>query len=188
MKIKKTLRYFSTFALAGLLTISLVVVHTQPAFAVQPSENRFLTCAIHNVTSFYASEAWWENEYNSSNEIAEGLEAAFSYWTSIPDEILLQGDEALAEWQKAHPSPQTRASVIGCVGAIAWLIGSNVVGAAKIFKIKKYINALGGVAKAVELMWKASFKWEKIKAAGGALAGLGAELLGITEVRDQCFS
>ncbi|MDO4665358.1 MAG: hypothetical protein Q4A71_03990 [Actinomycetaceae bacterium] len=40
----------------------------------------------------------------------------------------------------------------------------------------------------MKIMWRASFKIEKMKATGGALAELGAELLGITGVKDQCFS
>ena len=44
------------------------------------------------------------------------------------------------------------------------------------------------IKNTVKLMWKASFKIEKMKAAGGALAELGAELLGVSGVKKQCFS
>lgn len=81
-----------------------------------------------------------------------------------------------------------RASFWGCVGSLSWLIGSTAVSGVKIFKIKKYMQELGGVTNAVKLMWGASFTKEKILAAGGALAGLGAEILGIKGVKDNCFS
>ncbi|SBN64709.1 hypothetical protein GA0004736_3673 [Curtobacterium sp. 9128] len=54
--------------------------------------------------------------------------------------------------------------------------------------IKKLFDGLGGVAKAVQLFWGASFKWEKIQALVGAAAALGAELLGIAAVKQRCFS
>ena len=37
-------------------------------------------------------------------------------------------------------------------------------------------------------LWGASFSWEKIRALGGAAAALGAELIGVTAVRQKCFS
>ncbi|MBF4607720.1 hypothetical protein [Curtobacterium sp. VKM Ac-1393] len=77
----------------------------------------------------------------------------------IPEAVLLAGDDALGQWV-----------------------------AAKILKIKRLIDSLGGVTKAVRLFRGASFKWEKIQAIGGAAAALGAELLGIAAVKQKCFS
>lgn len=74
------------------------------------------------------------------------------------------------------------------MGAIGVAIGGALVPAAKILKIKKLVAQLGGIKKAVEIFWGASFAWEKIQAIGGPIAALGAELLGITAVRAQCFS
>lgn len=54
-------------------------------------------------------------------------------------------------------------------------------------RIKRLINSLGCVTKAVRIMWGASFSWEKIRALGGAAAALGAELLGIAAVKRGCF-
>lgn len=48
-------------------------------------------------------------------------------------------------------------------------------------------NSLGGVTKAVRIIWGASFSWEKIRALGGAAAALGAEILGIAAVKRGCF-
>jgi hypothetical protein len=119
------------------------------------------------------------------------LESALGLLAEIPDEVLIAGDAALAAWMNAtHPelAKTARADVVGCVGAIAILIASTAFPAAKILKIKSLIGALGGVTKAVQLFWGASFKWEKIRALGGAAAALGAELLGISAVKQKCFS
>jgi len=80
-----------------------------------------------------------------------------------------------------------RASILECTGAIAVLIASTAFPVAKILKIKRLINSLGGVTKAVRIMWGASFSWEKIRALGGAAAALGAELLEVAAVKRGCF-
>ncbi|AWB83094.1 hypothetical protein C3E79_00140 [Corynebacterium liangguodongii] len=81
----------------------------------------------------------------------------------------------------------TYASVWGCTQAILGVTAGNLVGAAKLLKIKKYISALGGVGEAVRLMWGASFSYEKMMALGGALGALAGELSGVTAVRNECF-
>jgi hypothetical protein len=122
---------------------------------------------------------------------AADLEQGLELISEIPDPVLLAGDAAVQRWvAENHPEllRGTRADIVGCAGAIAWLIASTAIPAAKILKIKKLIDGLGGVAKAVQLFWGASFKWEKIQALGGAAAALGAELLGIAAVKQKCFS
>ncbi|MFJ6533287.1 hypothetical protein [Microbacterium sp. NPDC091662] len=113
--------------------------------------------------------------------------------TSIPDDVLLAGDEATATWIQANLAPSggsltARADVFGCIGAITLAIAGVAFPAAKILKIKKLADELGGVAKAVQLLWGASFNFEKVQAAGGALAALGAELIGISEIKAKCFT
>ncbi|WP_139195139.1 hypothetical protein [Curtobacterium sp. MCBA15_001] len=122
---------------------------------------------------------------------AGDLERGLALIDEIPEAVLLAGDLALRDWvTSTHPELVTtsRADIVGCAGAIAWLIASTAIPAAKILKIKRLIEGLGGVAKAVQLFWGASFKWEKIQALGGAAAALGAELLGIAAVQQKCFS
>jgi hypothetical protein len=122
---------------------------------------------------------------------ATELEQGLGLIHEIPDAVLLRGEAALQVWiSERHPEllRGTRADIIGCTGAIAWLIASTAIPVAKILKIKRLIDTLGGVAKAVRIFWGASFSWEKIKALGGAAGALAAELIGITAVKQKCFS
>ncbi|MGJ4049839.1 hypothetical protein ACN4DP_03060 [Corynebacterium macclintockiae] len=57
----------------------------------------------------------------------------------------------------------------------------------KIVKIKRLIKDLGGLKEAVQIMWGASFSYEKMQAAGGTLAALAGEFFGITGIREKCF-
>ncbi|OLM09510.1 hypothetical protein Ae706Ps2_5972c [Pseudonocardia sp. Ae706_Ps2] len=121
----------------------------------------------------------------------EGLTLFLERISAVPDSVLRQGDSVAQDWLRSHYSVvggQSRASVVGCVGAIGVAVGGVLVPAAKILKIKKLVAQLGGVKEAVQTFWGASFRWEKIQAIGGPVAALGAELLGITAVRTQCFS
>jgi hypothetical protein len=140
-----------------------------------------------------------ENKFSPEEELisrdlgheSADLERGLALIEEIPEAVLAAGDTATQEWLRAnHPELLTasRADVVGCAGAIAWLIASTAIPAAKILKIKRLIDSLGGVSKAVRLFWGASFKWEKIQALGGAAAALGAELLGIAAVKQKCFS
>lgn len=122
---------------------------------------------------------------------AADLEGGLALIDEIPDYVLLSGDVALQGWVATnHPEMLrgTRADIVGCAGAIAWLIASTAIPAAKILKIKRLIETLGGVSKAVRIFWGASFSHEKLKALGGVAGALAAELLGITSVQQKCFS
>ncbi|MDK8799382.1 hypothetical protein [Corynebacterium coyleae] len=123
---------------------------------------------------------------------AQQMEADLKTIMSIPDEVLLQGDAATQTWVQQNlvtgtPGVTTYASVLGCTGAITGMIAGNLVGAAKLLKIKRYIKELGGVAEAVRVMWGASFSYEKLQALGGAVGALAAELVGIAGVQEKCF-
>lgn len=120
---------------------------------------------------------------------AVDVERGLALIESIPEAVLLSGQTAYEEWVSGNPTMQraARASILECTGAIALLIASTAFPVAKILKIKRLINSLGGVTKAVRIMWGASFSWEKIRALGGAAAALGAELLGVAAVKRGCF-
>lgn len=118
---------------------------------------------------------------------AEALRRLFDHYESIPDIVLEQGDEALQAWEEAHLQ-EGRAGFWGCAAAVAGVIATTAFPAAKILKIKKLIKALGGVRSAIKIMAGASFNYEKLKALGGAVAALAAELTGIGSVKSQCFA
>jgi hypothetical protein len=107
----------------------------------------------------------------------------------VPESVLVEGQVAYDAWIASNPQilRSARASVLECTAAIALLIASTAFPVAKILKIKRLISSLGGVTKAVRIMWGASFSWEKIRALGGAAAALGAELLGVAAVKRGCF-
>ncbi|GAA2955241.1 hypothetical protein [Glutamicibacter sp. BW77] len=111
----------------------------------------------------------------------------------IPESVLLQGDEATRQWISEHLVQGTgiegvasAAGFLECSGAILLAIGTTAIPVAKILKIKKLMNSLGGVNEAIRIMWGASFSYEKLQALGGAAAALGAELLGIAAIKTGC--
>lgn len=170
-------------ALAIALSIITVPANATPAQTVEVTASAPGATSPGNLDQALDAEA---------QDLEEGLE----YILSIPDEVLLQGDAATQAWvQQNSPSANTpegvvtaAASVLGCTTAIVSMIGGNLVGAAKLLKIKKYIKELGGVKDAVQLMWGASFSTEKMLAVGGALGSLAAELTGVAAIRDKCFA
>lgn len=126
---------------------------------------------------------------------AEDLTEALESIVEIPDDVLAQGNAAVQEWRSENKSDAVdpnaqlapQASILACTGAIATVIASTAFPAAKILKIKKLVKGLGGVKEAVQVMWGASFSYEKMQALGGAAAALAGELIGITAVKKGCF-
>lgn len=190
---------FSLLALAGLIPSTLAAV------AASPIESRALAAN----QNFQAAAS----NFNFTEDFAPALDYALSALYSIPDDVLGAGDEATNKWFIDHNYRSSVAKlnaddgddedlaardlieldargfweVTKCVGSIMWAIGSTAIPIAKIARIKKYIEALGGVKKAVELMLGATSKAEKLKAGGQALVSLSAELLGISAVKANCF-
>jgi hypothetical protein len=74
-----------------------------------------------------------------------------------------------------------------CVASIVQLLATTAVPAAKLLRIKKYINALGGTKQAVKLLLGATSRAEKLRVGGEILVNLSAELLGISTVKNNCF-
>jgi hypothetical protein len=77
--------------------------------------------------------------------------------------------------------------ILACTAAVLAFIGGNMIFVAKIIRIKKYINALGGARRAVELMLKGSNWEERFKYGGQALVNLAGELAGVGSVHAACF-
>lgn len=182
---------FSLIALGGLLPSTLAAV-ASPVEARALEANQNFEVAAGN--------------YNFTEDFGPALAYTFNAIASIPEEVLAEGEEATNKWfiennyrsaavELATDADEAAAAleargfwqVTKCVGSVMWAIGSTAIPVAKIARIKKYIEALGGVKKAVQLMLGATSKAEKLKAGGQALVNLSAELLGIAGVKANCF-
>ncbi|OIW28226.1 hypothetical protein CONLIGDRAFT_681203 [Coniochaeta ligniaria NRRL 30616] len=156
-------------------------------------------------------------DFNFTTDFDSPLNNLFSTLENIPDSVLEQGDDALDKWLVEHglrePGAKLKRSdehvetrdetsvferavlearvswwkVAKCVAAIVQLLATTAIPAARILRIKKYIEALGGAKQAVELLLKATSRAEKLKAGGEALVNLAAELFGISSVKNNCF-
>lgn len=167
-------------AVAVLVAGSLVGSQVSPARA-QEDNGALIGAVADDVTIL-------ENE-QQAEELLEVID-------QIPEEVLLEGDEATRAWAATHlrandgvdlgGNQAYDVDIIGCTGAILWAIGSTLIPAAKILKIKRYMKELGGVRESIKILWGASFNYEKLMAMGGTVAALGAELLGIAAIRQAC--
>lgn len=88
----------------------------------------------------------------------------------IPESVLLQGDEATRQWISEHLIQGTgiegvasAAGFLECSGATLLAIGTTAIPVAKVLKIKKLMNSLGGVNEAIKIMWGASFSSESFR-------------------------
>jgi hypothetical protein len=138
---------------------------------------------------------------DDNHKIGGKLEEVFGAIANIPDEVLEAGDDATDKWMVEHgyrPQHNKREvldrdleernffDVARCVGAIAAFIASNAIGAAKILRIKHYIEALGGIRRAAGLLLKASNTKERLREGGEVLALLAGEILGTSMVANNC--
>ena len=179
-------RKISTTFLAGTLGIALAFIG---ATAAQAAPTQTSSAQTVSATQQEAAPAPTEAQ------LAE-MEDALSIIERIPDSVLHAGDAATQQWLAENaPAPSAgggevtlQANILGCAGAIATVIASTAFPAAKILKAKALIKQLGGVTEVAKIMWGASFSHEKVKALGGAAAALAGELIGITQIEEQCFS
>jgi len=179
-------RKISTTFLAGTLGIALAFIG---ATAAQAAPTQTSSAQTVSATQQEAAPAPTEAQ------LAE-MEDALSIIERIPDSVLQAGDAATQQWLAENaPAPSAgggevtlQANILGCAGAIATVIASTAFPAAKILKAKALIKQLGGVTEVAKIMWGASFSHEKVKALGGAAAALAGELIGITQIEEQCFS
>jgi HJR/Mrr/RecB family endonuclease len=74
-----------------------------------------------------------------------------------------------------------------CVGSLAWVVGSAVFSVAKIAKIKKYINAFGGLTKTARLLLGATSAAEKATAIGKGFLTFAASVTGVDGVYTHCI-
>lgn len=145
-----------------------------------------LLAAADNITSTQVAF-----KYNGT-DVTEQLNRTFSAILACPDSVIEQGANATEAWMKTHGYLTTEMAPDGwwqdtkCALAIATFIGTNLVSATKLLKIKEYIEALGGVAEAAELLLKCSTWAERLSVGGTALVNLAAEILGVSIIKDNC--
>jgi hypothetical protein len=134
--------------------------------------------ANNEITTIFAP-AWAKDDNGKNVE---------TYYNVIDNKLIqvVNFNETNAFPIKADPSAW---QVTKCVSAVVLVIGSTVVTASKLVKIKRYIKALGGVKEAVVLLMGAG-SFADIKAAGGEtwgiLKSLAGELLGIDGIMNNC--
>ncbi|WP_411124187.1 hypothetical protein [Streptomyces sp. x-19] len=122
----------------------------------------------------------------------------------IPESVLAQGQEATVKWLEEHAGikaveatgPVLYAfNLAGCSRGILLAVGSNIFAIAKVYKVKKAIDKLGGINKVITKIRSKkkagkTFKkgiMEVFEEAGGGLGGIAAEILGIDGVVKNCW-
>ena len=78
----------------------------------------------------------------------------------------------------------------GCVGAVAWAVGSAAVGIGMLVKIKQFIAAVGGIkaaASALISIAESGANYDNITKFGYAVVDMGSPILGIKAISDNCF-
>jgi hypothetical protein len=135
---------------------------------------------------------------DDDNIISGTLEMVFNAIEQIPDEVLEKGDDETDKWMVEHGyraqadkrevldiDLESR-DALSCACAITKFVATNIFAAAKILRVKKYIDALGGVRRAAELLLRASTRAEKLRIGGEALVQLAKEIFGTQDVADKC--
>ena len=168
---------------------------------------QFLTFVL-SATLAFASPTTWSNQRRDveaalAPSSANSLENFFAIIENIPTPVLEAGDVALSEYLATTPaanlekteSVQARevaaqAGIIDdlkCAASIAELIISTVVPAARLLRIKKYIEALGGSGKVIKILIKLK-KGEKVGSAEvlDAAKKLIKEITGIDDIQKKC--
>ncbi len=122
--------------------------------------------------------------------------------SGIPDDVLSQGDEATQEWVKeqldatgGNASGTRVFNAAKCGAGILQAIGSNIFAAAKIWKVKKAIDKLGGIKKVVQKIRGKKKKGKKFKDAirevfehaGGGIGGIAVGFFGVDNVQKNCW-
>lgn len=174
-------------ALSCALAIGGIATVTPSQASAQERSQPGNTALVAAVSTATNSQGSILDSPNSAVELLKVID-------EIPESVLLQGDEATRTWVENKMNSGTTPGRVKpmrnwlkCSGAILAVVGTTALPAAKLLKIKRYMNALGGTWEAIRLLWGASFAAEKLTALGGAAAALGAELLGITAIKEACL-
>ncbi|PEF36175.1 hypothetical protein [Bacillus wiedmannii] len=150
-------------------------------------------------SAFATEKNNFEEQREIYNQVKENSIAdVFSQIENIPDEILNTNNETeINEYLKKSNSTirvgndeslvRVKRGWWDCSLAISALLVTTAIPVAKLVKIKKLINTLGGGAEAAKVIWGASLSSEKWAALGGVAKDLVLELVGINSVKKACF-
>lgn len=211
-----SLSSIAVVALASLRLIPDALASPWPSSDPAPAPNGAATPrGLQSLRRDYDDEDAYDFHLkdDDDHQVWASLERTLGIIHEIPDEVLEKGDDETHKWLVKHgyrggpkPSSLTRRDIVPnrrlgnvqelatrgifdvlrCVGAIAAFIASNAIGAAKLIRIKKYIEALGGVKESAELLLKASNNLERLREGGEALALLAGEILGVPLITNNC--
>ncbi|WP_461146067.1 hypothetical protein [Salinifilum aidingensis] len=73
------------------------------------------------------------------------------------------------------------------MGAILWALGSAAIPAAKIIKLRKFIQHVGSVREAAFLLLRVARGEQQLEELGTVMASLVSEVLGINSIANNCF-
>lgn len=175
-------------AVAGLTATSVLLTATTAQAAGAPSP-------VHGTPVAATAD---------DDAMTRAFEEALRIIESIPEEILAQGEEATVRWLEARGQitavpgggPVLYAfNLGGCARGIALAVGSNIFAIAKVYKVKKAIDKLGGVTKVIKKIQSKKKKGKTFKKgimevfeeAGGGIGAIAAEILGIDGVIKNCW-
>ncbi|NUQ79275.1 MAG: hypothetical protein HUU21_37675 [Polyangiaceae bacterium] len=132
---------------------------------------------------------------------ADEMAKALALIESIPDSVIAQGEDAVAQWLKERQPEVSPKGLPGCVAMVGKFLLENFT-ILKILRIKKTLEALGGAAKFANLTFKLFRKYKKkglgtkaaiekavrvaSKRSGKEASALLLQLFGATEVIDAC--
>ncbi|QCQ04727.1 hypothetical protein FAX13_08925 [Ligilactobacillus animalis] len=127
----------------------------------------------------------------------ESMIMLFKAIEKIPDEMLERGNQYEIDRfmlengiDLKFSGERAKRDFWGCVGAVSWAVGSTAVGVFKLAKVKKFVSASGGAYKAATnliKMAKHGYSKANVKEFGYAMMNLGSEILGIKDIKDNCF-
>lgn len=166
----------------------------------------FLSMLILNISLPGVVSVAYANEVNSATETVntfkdlseDSILLILKAVDEMPQEMLDRGDQEEIDnymFSKGidlqfDGETQFR-SFWGCVGAVTWAVGTTAIGVGMLAKVKNFVAAAGGVksaATALMAIAKSGASAENLSKFGAVLVETGATILGIKQIKDECFA
>lgn len=158
-----------------------------------PDGGRLVSAAEYLGEEFDTGEVFVVDSENKIQSVFAPAWAKDANGNSVPTHYIIRGNQIIQvvdfDENTAFPivADPNWVKIAKCSAALAGAIGFNLIAAAKVIKIKKYIKELGGLAEAAKLLVEATTWEEKLRVGGQALIGLAGELTGVTGVYEACL-